>query len=93
MTQNYATPGSKPLRFLAEGRDPSATLDSGFAGTPGFQNEGDNELTGIHVSDGDPGIGGILGAKVPRPFTDGWRMFYTQQHGDNTTWEIIPALR
>jgi secreted PhoX family phosphatase len=92
VTKNYAD-GSQPLRFLAEGRDPSATLDSGFLGMPGYQNEGDNEITGIHVSDGDAGIGGILGAKTPSPFTNGWRMFYTQQHGDNPTWEIIPALR
>jgi hypothetical protein len=78
------------------GSRPSATLDSGFGSLPsptGFQNDGDNEITGIHVSDGDAGVNGILGAKTPRPFTDGWRVFYTQQHGDNPTWEIIPALR
>jgi hypothetical protein len=40
-------------------------------------------------SDGDPSVGGILGAKNPTPFEDGWRVFYTQQHGDNVTWEII----
>ena len=28
------------------------------------KNEGDNEITGIHVSDGDPDANGILGAKV-----------------------------
>ncbi len=55
----------------------------------GFQNEGDNEITGIHVSDGDPTPGGVLGAKGPHPFRDGWRVFWTQQHGDNTTWEIV----
>ena len=93
VTKNYADPVNKPLRFLAEGRDPSATLDSAFLGMPGFQNDGDNEITGLHVSDGDPGIGGILGAKAPTPFTNGWRIFYTQQHGDNPTWEIIPAVR
>jgi uncharacterized protein DUF839 len=92
LTQSYAA-GRQPLRFLAQGRDPSATLDSGFSGMTGFQNDGDNEITGIHVSDGDAGTNGILGAKTPRPFTDGWRVFYTQQHGDNPTWEIIPALR
>ena len=87
---DYST-GVDPLRFLAEGRDPSATLDSMLLGQGnGFQNEGDNEITGIHVSDGDPGPGGILGAKVPRPFRDGWRVFWIQQHGDNTTWEISP---
>jgi hypothetical protein len=79
------------VRFLAEGRDASATEDNmlGALGK-GFQNEGDNEITGIHMSDGDPGTDGILGAKVPQPFQDGWRLFWTQQHGDNPTWEIIP---
>src|SRR5262249_33598453 len=90
VTRSYAN-GLQPVRFLAQGRDASATIDSGFSGLAGFQNNGDNELTGIHVSDGDPTIGGILGAKLPLPFTFGWRVFYTQQHGDNPTYEIIPA--
>jgi hypothetical protein len=88
---DYAT-GAQPIRFLAEGRDPSATEDNMLAAVGhGFQNEGDNEITGIHVSDGDPTTGGILGAKIPRLFHDGWRFFWTQQHGDNYTWEIFPA--
>jgi hypothetical protein len=57
----------------------------------GFQNEGDNEITGMHVSDGDPTTGGILGAKVPRLFHDGWRFFWNQQHGDNYAWEITSS--
>ncbi len=87
---NYAD-GVQPLRFLAEGRDPSATLDSGLGTVSGsgFQNEGDNEITGIHVSDGDPGKHGILGDRVPDAFNKGWRVFYTAQHGDNVTWEIV----
>jgi hypothetical protein len=94
---NYAAPGAPaPLRWLAEGRDPSATIDSGLAGSPGFINDGDNEITGIHVSDGDPSAGGILGARVPELFRKGrghagWRAFWTQQHGDNVTWELLPA--
>ena len=36
-------------RCLAEGRDASATIDSALLGTPGFTNDGDNEITGIHV--------------------------------------------
>jgi hypothetical protein len=28
----------------------------------------------------------------PDPFLFGWRVFYTQQHGDNNTWEIEPSL-
>src|SRR5439155_16407500 len=54
VTLDYSKASNQPVRFLAEGRDPSATIDSGLSGTPGFQNDGDNELTGIHVSDGDP---------------------------------------
>jgi hypothetical protein len=87
---DFADPANQPLRFLAQGRDPSATIDSGLSGTPGFQNDGDNEITGFHVSDGDPTPGGILGARNPHPFDDKWRVFYTQQHGDNITFEIIP---
>ncbi|HKD11084.1 MAG TPA: alkaline phosphatase PhoX [Thermoanaerobaculia bacterium] len=90
VTEDYSSPQAfPPIRLLAEGRDPSATIDSALSGQPGFQNEGDNEITGFHVSDGDPTTGGILGAKVPTPFQSGWRVFYTQQHGDNMTWEIV----
>lgn len=88
---DYSDPANQPVRLLAQGRDPSATIDSALSGSPGFQNDGDNELTGIHVSDGDPSPEGILGARVPHPFRDGWRAFYTQQHGDNVTWELLPA--
>ncbi|MGI8536774.1 MAG: cell wall-binding repeat-containing protein [Mycobacteriales bacterium] len=80
-----------PLRFLAEGRDPSATIDSFSGGaSAGGSNDGDNEITGIHVSDGDPSVDGLLGAKEPSLFKHGWRAFYTAQHGDNVTFEIIP---
>jgi hypothetical protein len=76
----------RPIRWLAEGRDASATFDS--LGGPSY-NDGDNEITGIHVSDGDPSVAGLLGAKVPQPVTSpAWRTFWTQQHGDQTTWEI-----
>ena len=84
-----------PLRLIAQGRDASATIDSALLAlvattANGFQNDGDNEITGIHISDGDPTKQGILGAKRPRPFRAGWRVFYTQQHGDNITYEIRP---
>jgi hypothetical protein len=103
VTTNYGAPGAPaPVRLLAEGRDPSATFDSPLAddrSNNGFQNDGDNEITGFHVSDGDPTPGGILGAKTPKALEDAatnggaepgsWRVFYTQQHGDNVTWEIV----
>jgi hypothetical protein len=82
---DYSNAANQPVRFLAQGRDPSAVYDNLTKGS------GDNEITGIHVSDGDPTPNGVLGAKIPNPFKDGWRVFYTQQHGDNITYEIIPA--
>jgi hypothetical protein len=80
--------GNQPLRWLAQGRDASATIDSANGGFG--KNDQDNEITGIHVSNGDTGIDGILGAQVPRLFQDGWRWFWTQQHGDNLTFEVLP---
>lgn len=73
------------VRWLAEGRDASATYDA--TTNPGY-NDGDNEVTGIHVSDGDVSANGLLGAKEPRLFDGTWRAFWTQQHGDNITWEL-----
>jgi hypothetical protein len=91
VTSDYSG-GADPMRFIAEGRDFAATLDSAFGGYG--KNEGDNELTGIHVSNGDPTADGILGAASPRYGEDSaWRMFYTQQHGENRTWEVTPASR
>jgi hypothetical protein len=89
VTKDYSNPANQPLRWLAEGRDASATLDADNAGFG--KNEGDNEITGIHVSDGDPTANGILGRKAPQPFEPNgqWRVFYTQQHGDNPTYEVI----
>jgi hypothetical protein len=82
--------GAQPTRFLAQGRDFAATLDSANGGYG--KNEGDNEITGIHISNGDPSINGILGTKIPRfGFDSKWRFFYTGQHGENRTWEVTLA--
>lgn len=84
---DYSQPQNQPLRWLAEGRDASATID---AENGGFgKNDGDNEITGALVSDGDPSPQGIIGAGIPELGTPKWRWFYTQQHGDNTTWEVV----
>jgi hypothetical protein len=86
-TADYSDPSNKPVRWLAQGRDASATID---AANGGFgKNDGDNEITGVHVSDGDPAANGILGAKVPNLDDPHWRWFYTQQHGDNATYEVF----
>ena len=50
--------GLSPVRILVEGRDASATLDSLFGPRFGlhwgFNNEGDNEITGWHLSMATP---------------------------------------
>jgi hypothetical protein len=81
-------------RLLAQGRDPSATADashvppdSGASKSPStFQNDGDNEPTGVFVSDGSISAAQILGWKDPG--VPGNRTFFTQQHGDDVTYEI-----
>jgi hypothetical protein len=93
VTLDYSNPANQPVRWLAEGRDASATLDSGASPTGFGKNDGDNEITGVHASDGDPSIGGILGAHVPNLNDPHWRWFYTQQHGDNPTYEVVPLGR
>ena len=87
---HHAATTTEPALFGAGGRAAPATIDSGFLGMAGCQNEGDNEVTGLVMSNGDPSPRGILGAEVPKPFRGGWRLFFTQQHGDNVTWEILP---
>lgn len=70
------------VRWYAQGRDPVATLRNA-----------DNEVTGIYVSNGDPSVGGLLGTKAPKPFQDGWRVFFTNQHGMNVTQEIVRSSK
>jgi hypothetical protein len=86
---NYGNAANQPLRWLAEGRDASATIDAAFGGFG--KNDQDNEITGLHVSNGDPTVHGVLGGELPKLFHEGWRWFYTQQHGDNPTYEVVPA--
>ena len=76
------TDPAHPVRFIAEGRDPEAEADAALldAGTPGFQNEGDNEVTGVHVSSGSPFVAGMQGRVGAFA---GARWFFTQQHGKN----------
>ena len=82
-----------PRRFLALGRDDAAVKDVEFsdAQTPGFQNDGDNEPTGIFISNGDPSseddAEGMLGTKKN---LRGARWFITQQHGNDVVFEILP---
>jgi hypothetical protein len=86
VTADYTS--KDPIRMLAQARDDMATIDSGLLGKDGYQNDGDNEITGIHVSDGNATVEGLIGTAVPTPFEKGWRVFYTRQHGRNITFEI-----
>jgi hypothetical protein len=78
ITQPKATINANAKRLVALGRDPEATNPAGE----------DNEPTGLFVSDGDSSIGGLLGhddpGKTPRT-----RAFFTQQHGQNHTFELL----
>ena len=78
-------------RLLAEGRDPEATADvANHEAVPPVtdQNEGDNEVTGVHVSDGSTSTDRIVGDEDPGDEA-GVRTFITQQHGENVTYEIV----
>jgi hypothetical protein len=69
---------STAVRFVALGLDRLA----GVAG------EEDNEPTGLHMSEGDSTIRGLIGT---REFNkDRARLFYTQQHGENNLFDVFP---
>lgn len=77
-------------RIEAEGRDPEAFADVALkdAGLPDH-NDGDNEVTGVHVSNGLTTPAGLLGASDPG--RSGFRFFVTNQHGANVTYELTRA--
>jgi hypothetical protein len=62
-------------RFLALGQDQLATDE-------------DNEPTGLHMSEGDSTISGLIGTKVFKKDRAG--LFFTQQHGENNLFEVFP---
>ena len=74
----YPTDGGPALRVIAQGRDVSATPVAGE----------DNEVTGVFVSNGgvSAGIGRMHGRKEELRDARG---FYTKQHGDDVTYELI----
>jgi len=82
--------GSPALRFVALGRDTQSEVDAAYldAGTSGYQNEGDQEPTGLHVS-----VGSTSAAAMPGTMAnlDNPRAFLTRQHGENVVWEIIKS--
>ncbi|HJQ26120.1 MAG TPA: alkaline phosphatase PhoX [Blastocatellia bacterium] len=81
---------SAARRFIALGRDTDSEADAALldASTAGFQNDGDNEPTGLHISDGATSIQRLQGRRLPPQAT---RWFITQQHGKNTVYQITRA--
>src|SRR2546425_12769052 len=71
VTVDYSNRDNQPIRWLAEGRDPSATLDS--AGGGSGKNDSANVITRAHVTDGRPASHANLGGQTPHLRHDGTR--------------------
>jgi hypothetical protein len=67
--------GTTVARFIALGQDQMATDEH-------------NEPTGVHMSEGDATIDGLIGTKVFKK--DRAALFFTQQHGENNLFEVFP---
>ena len=67
----------KPVRFIALGRDASASA----------LGQEDNEPTGVYVSNGSTRKSELLG--TDDALEEKVRGFFTQQHGDNTLYEFF----
>jgi hypothetical protein len=91
ITKPFDSVVSAAQRVEAQGRDPEASADVALReGGSGTHNEGDNEITGIHVSAGSISTSGILGAVDPGSGKQRFRVFVTGQHGANVTYELFP---
>jgi hypothetical protein len=80
LTKSYSSIQANAKRLVALGRDPEAS-------GPGQE---DNEPTGVFVSDGGSTTGDLLGAEDPGD-QEGVRVFFTEQHGANSTYEVVPG--
>jgi len=69
---------STATRFVALGEDRMAPIAT----------EEDNEPTGLHMSEGDSTIHGLIGTREFRK--DRAMLFFTQQHGENNLFEVSP---
>jgi hypothetical protein len=82
LTKPYGQIVGAAKRLVALGRDP-------LASPVGAE---DNEPTGLLVSDGDDSVAGLIGTHDPA-HEPGARIFFTQQHGENHTLELLPPRR
>ncbi|MGH8101553.1 MAG: alkaline phosphatase PhoX [Chthoniobacterales bacterium] len=55
----------------------------------GVAGEEDNEPTGLHMSEGDATINGLIGTRELNK--DRAMLFFTQQHGENNLFEVFPS--
>ena len=82
LNKNYGEIQGDAQRLVALGRDPEAS-GSGAE---------DNEPTGIYVSEGGTAAGDLVGAYDPAA-SPATRIFFTEQHGENNTYEVVaPAV-
>jgi hypothetical protein len=77
LTKSRADANTDAKRLIALGRDPESLNNQ----------KTNNEPTGVFVSDGDATQTGLLGADDPAG-QSGVRIFFTQQHGMNQTYEV-----
>jgi hypothetical protein len=82
LTKSYDAIVPAAKRLVALGRDPESLNN---------QKE-NNEPTGVFVSDGSTTQTGLLGAQDPAK-QDGVRIFFTQQHGENKTYELTAPAK
>ena len=68
---------AQDARLIVLGRDPLAAP----AG------EEDNEPSGLHFSDGNASLAGLIGTQPVNPGVS--RLFFTEQHGENVVWEVL----
>jgi len=78
LNKNYGEIEGDAQRLVALGRDPEAS-GSGAE---------DNEPTGIYVSEGGTSAGDLVGAYDPAA-SPATRIFFTEQHGQNNTYEVV----
>ncbi|HYV15427.1 MAG TPA: hypothetical protein VE972_05365 [Conexibacter sp.] len=78
LSRSYAQITGAGKRLVALGRDPEASGPTGE----------DNEPTGIFVGDGATSSGDLLGSEDPG-HQHGVRIFFTEQHGENHTFELV----
>jgi len=76
--------------FKLDSHHPDRTIAARFValGLDRVATDEDNEPTGIHISEGDSSIHGLIGTKEFNK--DKARLFFTQQHGENNLFEVFP---